>query len=993
MSDGLAGDQVARIVTDSRGFLWFCTGEGLSRFDGSSFTSYGRSDGLPHRAVRDFLETKDGSLWVATADGVARFDALGRRPADAVPSGEPARPLFTSYRPRGAVGWDVSALVEDPDGSIWVGSQLGLFRLERARGSWSLRAIELGMPREPRNMAYANALAIARDGSLFVGAVSGLYHVSRAGRVERYTRRDGLPVDDVRALARAADGRLWVGTALGGVCRLVEEPRAGASVVESVYGPAEGVAKWVGALLPTSGGGVWAPGFEGGLVELRPAGDPRAFSSLRYSPESLGRGGVESLAEDQDGNLWIAAGEAGVRRLARDGFVTYTEADGLKSTQIAGLFADSSGAVCVASRERTNGEVFLNRFDGTRFAAVRPNVPKGIDYFGWGSEQIALQDGAGEWWVPTGEGLVRFPRGSVEALARSAPRAVYKRGAGLPLDEVFRIFEDGRGDVWISTISPDRNGLTRYERATGRLTTYGESAPLRSAELATAFAEDRAGRVYVATNDGRLFRHEGGRFDDLVDPSLAKVWIRSLFIDHGGRLWIATSGAGVRRVDHPEAARPSFVRLTTGGGLSSDSTSCVTEDRWGRVYIGTARGVDRLDAPGRIRRYTAADGLARGLIHAVLRDARGDVWFGTLNGLSRLTPRAPTRARPVRPLIGEVRVGGARLPISELGQADVVLPRLSPGPLDVAISYFALDLASASALRYQVRLEGTERDWSEPAADKSADYARLAPGTYRFLVRVVSSEGTVGRVPASVRFTILPPFWRRGPVLAAAALLAALAAYSFHRSRLRRFLEIERIRGRITTDLHDDIGSSLSQIAILSEVARRDAGGNGGRTKETLTDIAGLSRDLVDSMADIVWAIDPKKDRLRDLTLRMRRFAGDLLSSRDVEVTFRGPSEDQDRELGSEFRRQVFLVFKESVHNAARHSGCRSAEIDLAVDGHDLVLSIADDGAGFDPRVGAEGHGLASMRARAEALGGSARIVSHAGGGGTTVVFRLPLPE
>ncbi len=556
---------------------------------------------------------------------------------------------------------------------------------------------------------------------------------------------------------------------------------------------------------------------------------------------------------------------------------------------------------------------------------------------------------------------------------------------------MFRIFEDGRGDVWISTISPDRNGLSRFERATGRFTTYGESAPLLSSELATAFAEDRAGRVYVATNDGRLFRHEGGRFDEMTDPSLAKVWIRSLFLDRSGALWIATSGAGVRRVDRPEAARPSFARLTTAEGLSSDGTSCVTEDRWGRVYIGTARGVDRLDGPGRIRRYTASDGLARGLIHAVLRDEHGDVWLGTLNGLSRLTPREPARARPVRPLIGEVRVGGARFPISELGQAEVALPGLSSGPHDVAISYFALDPASAPALRYQVRLEGAERDWSEPTADRSVDYARLAPGSYRFLVRVVSPEGTVGRVPASVRFTIPPPFWRRGPVLGASALLVALAAAAFHRSRLRRVLEIERIRGRITTDLHDDIGSSLSQIAILSEVARRDAGGNGGRAKETLTDIAGLSRDLVDSMADIVWAVDPKKDHLRDLTLRMRRFAGDLLEARDVDVTFRGPSEDQDRELGSEFRRQVFLVFKESVHNAARHSGCKSAEIDLAVDRHDLVLSITDDGAGFDPRVGAEGHGLASMQARAEALGG--RLDVSSGAAGTRLVLRVPLRE
>jgi signal transduction histidine kinase len=207
------------------------------------------------------------------------------------------------------------------------------------------------------------------------------------------------------------------------------------------------------------------------------------------------------------------------------------------------------------------------------------------------------------------------------------------------------------------------------------------------------------------------------------------------------------------------------------------------------------------------------------------------------------------------------------------------------------------------------------------------------------------------------------------------------------RARLRRVREIERIRTRITNDLHDDVGSTLSQIAILSEVARREVEASGPRG--TLSHIADVSRDLVDSMADIVWAIDPKRDHLHDVTLRMRRFAGDLLSAADVELVFHGPAED--RELGSDFRRQVFLVFKESVNNTARHSGCRRAEVELSVEGKDLVLRVSDDGVGFQGGRPIEGHGLASIRARAAALGGSAEIGTNADGG-TTVLLRVPLP-
>jgi signal transduction histidine kinase len=220
------------------------------------------------------------------------------------------------------------------------------------------------------------------------------------------------------------------------------------------------------------------------------------------------------------------------------------------------------------------------------------------------------------------------------------------------------------------------------------------------------------------------------------------------------------------------------------------------------------------------------------------------------------------------------------------------------------------------------------------------------------------------------------------------ATLVAGALYALHQMHVQRVMEIERIRTRIATDLHDDIGSSLSQIAILSEVVSQNMDGHGPPVKERLSRIAGTSRDLVHSMSDIVWAINPEKDHLRDLTQRMRRFASDVFTARCVDFQFHGPAPDQDLSIGADVRRQVFLIFKESVNNAVLHSGCTRAEIDFGVEKHWLVLRLRDNGKGFDLDECDAGHGLASMRARAASLGGFFELRS---GHGTEMTLRLPL--
>jgi signal transduction histidine kinase len=253
-----------------------------------------------------------------------------------------------------------------------------------------------------------------------------------------------------------------------------------------------------------------------------------------------------------------------------------------------------------------------------------------------------------------------------------------------------------------------------------------------------------------------------------------------------------------------------------------------------------------------------------------------------------------------------------------------------------------------------------------------------------------SAQTPVPELRATVVPEPLPFVWSGWSSLAGAACLLALGACALHRVRLGRMLDLQRMRTRIATDLHDDIGSGLTQIAILSEVAERRMTGPDPAVVEPISRVSVISRELVDSMSEIVWAINPRNDRVQDLATRMRRFAADVLTGRQIALRFRVPDDVQGVPVDAELRRQVLLIFKEAIHNAVRHAGCREVQVDLGLKHRYLVLSIGDNGRGFDQRHRTSGHGLDSMEARASSLNGRVEIAS-APGRGTSVRVIVPV--
>jgi ligand-binding sensor domain-containing protein/signal transduction histidine kinase len=976
-ADGLARNVVPCIVQDPRGFLWFCTSEGLSRFDGYSFTSYGTEHGLPNSAVTSLVISRRGLYWVGTPLGLFRFD----------PNSSPPQKYEAVRLGASRFAGEINSILEDRSGSLWVGTEGGLYRLEGGKVRWE--PVDIGLPMRSDGWGAVYALLEDQRGVLWIGGAGGLYRRAPDGRTTVYPN-PWWPRTTVVAIYEDHEGRIWASDN-DALYRLNPNLGPQDSIVTRTYTVKDGLpGNRIGALMESSDGRLWVGGV-GGLGQYLPAQD--RFESYTTA-EGLSDPNVASLAEDSEGNLWAGTESAGVMKIARRGFTSYTSADGLGNMRIVSLFLDQAGELCAWNNQLK--KLSLDCFNGKRFTSIHPKYPDAIRYFGWSWNQIGFQDHAGEWWVPTGQGLCRFGRTSrAEQLGGRAPAAIYTMRDGLAGNDIFRLFEDSRGDIWISKIDTTAAGysLTRWERSTGSFHVYTAAEGLQTHSAPTAFAEDRWGQLWIGFYRGELARLRNGRFTHFSEADgVPRGMIRQLHLDHAGRLWIASNRGGLGRIDKPDEAQPHLAVYTRAEGLSDNTILCLTEDQWGRVYACTGHGIDRLDpATGRIRHYTPADWLARGELNVATRDRHGALWFGSLLGLTRLVPELEQPASPPPVLVTGLEVRGVSQPLAELGESTVSGLVFQPNQNQLRLDFVGLGFAPGERLRYQYRLEGVDRDWSPPMDQRSVNYASLRPGRYTFQVRALDVAGAISPRPASVTFIVLAPWWQRWWFVSAAGIALSLLIYALYRYRLAQVLAVERIRTRIATDLHDDIGSSLSQVAILSEVVQRHIGEDDPEIHARLSRIGGISRELVDSMSDIVWSINPAKDNLYFLAQRMRVFASDVFMARNIQLEFRTSSREHELRIGADARRQVFLVFKECVHNIIRHANCTEVEVNIRVEDERLVVQVRDNGVGFEPVGAVNGHGLASMRDRAQRVGG--RIVVVADDHGSAVTLEVPLAK
>jgi signal transduction histidine kinase len=305
----------------------------------------------------------------------------------------------------------------------------------------------------------------------------------------------------------------------------------------------------------------------------------------------------------------------------------------------------------------------------------------------------------------------------------------------------------------------------------------------------------------------------------------------------------------------------------------------------------------------------------------------------------------------------------------------------------ITFEFSSLDYTDPRDNQYSYTLEGLQDDWQlTESSSRSATYTDLRPGTYVFKVRGSNSDGVWSENYASIKIKILYPFWETWWFITLMIILLAAFIYYLGTMRTKNLLAIEKIKSKLAADLHDNIGSGLTEISILSEVASRKNNSEQKLSGSELNKISEISRQLVDNMSDIVWVVNPSRDSLHDLILRLKDNYSELLNSMGISFKSKNLESLKEVKLPMDVKQNLYLIFKEAINNSIKHSKCRHITLESNLRNDVLEISLTDDGNGFDETIHSKGNGLKNMEKRAAQIKGRIKIKSSVSSG-TSIRF------
>jgi signal transduction histidine kinase len=543
--------------------------------------------------------------------------------------------------------------------------------------------------------------------------------------------------------------------------------------------------------------------------------------------------------------------------------------------------------------------------------------------------------------------------------------------------------------------------------------------------------EDPQGNIWMSTQRGDIIKSNGNGFD--VVQKIGTI-VRKIFFDSEGLLWVTSlnqglycfTGDGKKLIHHytvSDKNNPLFQKggddidqlndstlvfaagalnfihkktkkvtwLTTEDGLPANSVLRIRKDEKGNCWMITKNGLCRYNpVNGVITPYEKKDGIVIANLTTEADYITSDqfVLFAGSNGLLFFSPSAfANNTVPPDVAITDFKLSNTYIPVDSLQLLPKVV--LNSHQNSFAISFSSLSFILRDKLTYYYKMVGIDEDWIKADRNNTVNYSYLRPGNYTFQIYCEDNDGNRSKNISSMHIYIRPPFWRTGWFISLLLTIVALIAYTMHRLRLNKLIEVENIRTRVARDLHDDMGSTLSTINILSSMAKARLSDN-IKTGEYLNKISDNSQRMMEAMDDIVWSIKPSNDSMQKIVARMREFATNVCEAKDIELSFKTSDLVNDVKLNMEARRDFFLIFKEAVNNAAKYAKCANISIELSVIGKKLYLTIIDNGVGFDTATTDNGNGLGNMKKRTDSLNGTLLINSSINKG-THIELQIPV--
>ncbi len=1013
--DRLDSPPVFTIIQDKENFIWLGSQTGLIRYDGYQFIAYEvipfDSNSISNVWVTSIIEDTTGHLWIGTVGGglncfnkyTQRFTHFRHDPAD-------SNSLCSDH---------IFALCKDVDGSLWIGTtEKGLSHLE-----WdhNILAHFLNFEHNPNdpsslNDNYIKTIYQDKNGLIWIGTMyGGLNRFDKiTGKFTHYQRDPlnpySLSHNTVSAICEDGSGNLWIGTGGwetsqgGGLNKFDPVTEKFTSFRHDPNDPNSISSDLICTMLIDSSGLFWIGTVDGG-INVVPAIDlikynrdgknkPPRFIHYRSNPNNRYNpttNFILSMMEDKTGNIW---------------------------------FGTKGGGTLYLDRHK-------HQFTHFRHEPGNPNS-LGSNFI-W----CCMEDSHGNLWFGNDqEGIDRYDRDKNQYIHYRHDPA---NPNSLISNQINTIYEDRQGIFWIGTY----NGLDCFDPKTGVFTHYHHDPndPFSlGSDLVLPILEDRKGQLWIGTILGglNLFDREKNRFirfqNNPSDPnSIGGNVVSVLYEDSLGDLWIGTQGSGLSRLiwKDPDTTyfknylyNPKDINSISYNTIFSITESIVHEK--GILWIGTPGGLNRFDKKtGKFNLFSEKDGMPDSFVEGILEDNQGYLWIGMKLGFSRFDPltksfknynrgdglpfvafTSGSNASCFKNKSGELFFSGQGVLsfqpdqikdnphkpavcltgfkiFNESVRPDTSLTFIKQIKLSYKQNIFsfrfaALNYTNPQKNQYSYQMEGFQDDWIYNGNDNTATFTNLDPGEYTFRVKGSNNDGVWNEEGTSVKIIITPPFWKTAWFRLLILLAAAGLIYLIYRYRINRLLELERMRIQIASDLHDDIGSTLTKIAVNSEIIQTT--GEKTKVRESSRKIGEMSREIITTLSDVVWSIDARNDTVGDLTDRMRDFLDAVFQPGTIQIEFRTRGLHFQQKISQELRQNIYLIFKEAVHNAAKHSEANQLRIQLTNGNGKFRMEISDNGTGIDMnKTHTEHHGLENMKLRAARIGGDLKVETRQG--------------
>jgi len=836
MDDGLPQNYALVVVQTPDGYIWIGTQEGLARFNGHKFEVFNVNNNscLSTNTINSLAVDDQGTLWIGNSGGglVSLKDGV-----------------FKLHHPDHEICKHfLRVLMPASDGSLWIGTDHGLWRLQNDRIE------KMSLP--GRLEQYPLVTSILEDdlGRIWVGTGAyGLFRLTRVGSAYDVSPA-GFSENQINALLEDAEGNLWIGMQDFGLAHM----RDGEMIL---YTTEQGLSNnSVTSLLQDRDGNIWIGTYGGGLNRFY-GGSFSVFDSLCGLSDDI----VSSLCEDREGNLWVGTMGGGLNLLKDVKIITYRPKHGLSIDMISAIFQDNQGDIWIG----TDG-AGVDLFHNGAFKNI--NMKDGLS----GNKVISIcQDNDGYLWFGTdGGGVTRFKDGEYR---------IFTSRDGLSSDRVAAVYQDKKGHLWIGTRGGGVNILSE-----GRFTVYNEENGL-SYNTVNVIHEDSNGDMWLGTTGGGLNRLRQGKIKIFnKSTGFPSDLIMCVFEDSAGGLWIGTYGGGL--IHH---AQGHFTAIKTFDGLFDNVVYTILEDEDHNFWMSCNKGIFKVNrrqlddfVSGKIHRihcthYGKSDGMISaecngGNQPAGMLARDGTLWFPTIKGVAVVDPEI-ILWNPLPPpvVIERVVINGTSYP----HQQECLVP---PGKGELEIEYAGLSFVSIKKVIFRYRLDGYNSGWVEAGLRRTAFYTNLSPGSYEFSVIACNREGVWNKTGASFSFHLEPYFYQTIWFYILCGVFVILLVFGIIRFRIRQMKKKEKELIELVDQRTKDIIEFNVELVKANKIKTELLETVSHDLRNPLNAIAGFTQ-LIKSSGECPSSLEDDIDSIAKASNQMQNLIIEMLDSAVIE--------------------------------------------------------------------------------------------------------------